>query len=232
MSRQERSSHRRRSHDARRLIPVRARVTIAAAVALVLCGVAVAAASGLPHAQPNATAAGGGVVVAESGRIGPIYGHTLFIDRSTANDVRRAEGRGPTTNMGVMGRTGVAGRLLTYRIGKGKSACTREYSFSSRSPRLASFESTCRDTQTATGTRFGMSPRQVQGHQYALGDYSPPLGHDCSFNASGVATEYGSNWLVVWLKGVMGKGKLDTPNMVVSIAIYGANAVIWETACG
>ena len=113
------------------------------------------------------------VVVAESGRIGPIYGHTLHIGRSTANDVRKAEGRKPTSSMGIMGRAGLAGKMLTYRIGKGKSACKRVYGFSSGNPRLASFESACRDTRTATGTRFGMSPRQVQGHQFALGEYSP-----------------------------------------------------------
>jgi hypothetical protein len=183
------------------------------------------------HAQPSSTAAGGRVVLAESGRIGPISGHTLFIGRSTAKDVRRAEGRPPTTNTAVMGRTGIVGRIRTYRIGKGKSACRREYGFSSSSPRLGSFESTCRDTQTATGTRFGMSPRQVQGHQFAVGEYSPPLGHDCAIDASGVATEYGDTWLVVWMRGVTGTGKLDTPNMVRSIALYGANAVLWQAAC-
>jgi hypothetical protein len=80
-------------------------------------------------------------------------------------------------------------------------------------------------------TRFGMSPRQVQGHQFAAGEYSPPLGHDCAIEASGVATEYGSNWLVVWMRGVTGTGKLDTPNMVRSIALYGPNAVLWQAAC-
>jgi hypothetical protein len=179
----------------------------------------------------TSTTASAGVVVAESGRIGPLYGHTLHIGRSTANDIRRAEGRKPTSSNGLMGRMGLAGRLMTYRIGKGKSACKREYGFAPNNPRLASFESNCRDTRTATGTRFGMSPRQVQGHQFAFGDYSPLLGHDCSFNASAVATEYGGNWLVVWMKGIIGKGKLDTPNMVTSIAIYGANAPIWKAAC-
>jgi hypothetical protein len=180
-------------------------------------------------AQPRAHAAASAVVVAASGRIGPIYGHTLFIGRSTANDVRKAEGRKPTTSIGVMGRRGIAGRLLTYRIGKGKSACTREYSSSSDSPRLGSFESTCRDTRTATGTRFGMTPRQVQGHQFALGEPWPPLGHDCSLQAVGVATSYGSTWLVVWMKGF--SQALDRLDAVKSIAIYGANAVLWASAC-
>jgi hypothetical protein len=181
-------------------------------------------------ARPSATSAKG-VVVAESGRIGPLYGHTLHIGRSTANDVRKAEGRKPTSSMGLMGRMGPAGKILTYRIGTGKSACKREYGFSTGSPRLGSFESNCRDTRTATGTRFGMSPRQVQGHQFAFGDYSPSMDHDCSFHSSAVATNSGSTWLVVWMKGVVGKGKLDTPNMVKSIAIYGANAPIWKAAC-
>ena len=199
---------------------------LVAATLLVAFGIGIGVSTA--HAQPSATAAADRVVVAESGRIGPIYGHTLFIGRSTVRDVRRAEGRPPTTNMGVVGRTGIVGRIRTYRIGKGKSACRREYSFSSSSPRLGSFESTCRDTQTATGTRFGMSPRQVMGHQFALGEYSPPLGHDCSFHATAVATNYGSNWLVVWFRG--GKG-IDTPNSVSAIAIYGENAVIWQAAC-
>ena len=51
------------------------------------------------------------------------------------------------------------------------------------------------------------------------------------FNASAVATEYGNIWLVVWMKGVTGTGKLDTPNMVNSIAIYGDNAPIFKAAC-
>lgn len=202
---------------------------LVAATLLVAFGIGIGVSTA--HAQPSATAAAGRVVVAESGRIGPIYGHTLFIGRSTVRDVRRAEGRPPTTNTAVMGRTGIVGRIRTYRIGRGKSACRREYSFSSSSPRLGSFESTCRDTRTATGTRFGMSPRQVQGHQFAVGEYSPPLGHDCAIDASGVATEYGGTWLVVWMKGVTGTGKLDTPNMVRSIAIYGPNAVLWQAAC-
>lgn len=202
---------------------------LVAAMALVAPGIGMGVA--IADAQPSATATAGRVVVAESGRIGPLYGHTLFIGRSTANDVRRAEGRRPTTNTGVMGRAGIAGRQLTYRIGKGRAACTRDYSFSSSSPRLGSFESTCRDTQTATGTRFGMSPFQVMGHQFAVGEYSPPLGHDCAIHAAAVATNYGSNWLVVWMKGTSGAGKLHTPNMVRSIAIYGDNAVIWQAAC-
>ncbi|MGD0273515.1 MAG: hypothetical protein ABSB96_07295 [Gaiellaceae bacterium] len=200
-----------------------------AAIGLVAFGIGMGAS--IAQAQPSVTATAGAVIVAESGRIGPIYGHTLHIGRSTANDVRRAEGRKPTTNMGVMGRAGIAGRVLTYRIGKGKSSCKREYGFSSGNPRLSSFESTCRDTQTATGTRFGMSPRQVQGHQFAFGEYSPALGHDCNVQGSAVATEYGNIWLVVWMKGVIGTGKLDTPNMVQSIAIYGDNAVFFAAAC-
>jgi hypothetical protein len=179
-------------------------------------------------ARPSATESAGFVVVSESGKIGPIYGHTLHIGRSTASDIQRAEGRKPSTSSGLMGRMGPAGQILTYRIGKGKSACKREYGFSTGSNRLASFESTCSDTRTATGTKFGMSPRQVMGHQYAKYEYSPAMGHDCTFQATGVATESGSNWLVVWLKG----GKtVDTPNAVKSIAIYGGNAPIWAAAC-
>jgi hypothetical protein len=194
--------------------------------AIVLAGVGVSIAA----AQSN-SAASGGVVVAENGRISHLYGHTLHIGRSTTNDVRRAEGRKPTSNTGLMGRMGIAGRILRYRIGKGKSACRRDYGFGAGSSRLGSFESNCRDTRTATGTRFGMSPSQVQAHQNAFGDYSPPLGHDCTFHASGVATDYGSTWLVVWLNGVTGAGKLHTPNMVSRIAIYGANAPIWAAVC-
>lgn len=205
--------------------PARKRVRIGgvvAAAALVTAGLG----AGVSAAHPQSPAASG-VVVAESGRI-DLAGHSLHIGRSTANDVKRAEGGKPTSSSGLMGRMGPAGQLMTYRIGKGKSACRREYSFSAKSPRLGSFESTCRDTRTATGTKFGMSAFDVMGHQFAKAEYSPPLGHDCTFHASGVASESGSNWLVVWFGK---KGGVHTPNMVKSIAIYGADAPIWEAAC-
>jgi hypothetical protein len=180
------------------------------------------------EAQPRAAALSGRVTVAESGRIGPIDGHTLHIGRSTAKDVRRAEGRKPNATNGLMGRMGLAGKLMTYRIGKGKSACKREYGFGSGDSHLASFESNCSNTRTATGTRFGMSPRQVMGHQFAKSEYSPLMDHDCSFHQTGVATDYGNIWLVVWLKGKKG---LDSSNAVKSIAIFGSNAPVWKAAC-
>ncbi|MGZ4386675.1 MAG: hypothetical protein ACXVZO_07075 [Gaiellaceae bacterium] len=188
----------------------------------------VAAGLGASTAQAGASAAAStGVIVAESGRI-TLHGESLRIGGSTANDVRRAEGGKPTSSMGLMGRMGPAGQLMTYRTGKGKSACIHEYGFSTKSPHLGSFESTCRDTRTATGTKFGMSGLQVMGHQFAKAEYSPPMGHDCTFHKTGVATESGSTWLVVWLRG--GKS-VKTPNLVSSIAIYGANAPIWDAAC-
>lgn len=192
---------------------------------LVALGVSIGGSAAL--AQPSATAAKR-VTVSESGQIGPIGGDTLRIGGSTANDIKRAEGGKPSSSMGVMGRMGVAGKILTYRIGKGKLACKRDYGFGSGSPRLASFESNCTNTRTATGTVFGMSPRGAMGHQYAQSEYSPDLGHGCTFHQTGVATESGSNWLVVWLKG--GKG-IDSPNSVKSIAIYSDNAPVWKAAC-
>jgi hypothetical protein len=197
---------------------VRAVATVGLIATLgIVIGVAVAGAS------PSS----GSVVVAGPGPIN-LYGHRLGIGASTARDIQRAEGGKPTSTEGLMGRMGPAGQILTYRVGKGKSACKREYGFSTNNPRLGSFESTCRDTRTSTGTKFGMSPRQVMGHQYAKYEYSPPMGHDCTFHATGVATEFGGNWLVVWLKG----GKtVDTPNAVKSIALYGPNAPIWAAAC-
>jgi hypothetical protein len=74
-----------------------------------------------------------------------------------------------------------------------------------------------------------MTPREIIGHQFAYGEYSPPLGHDCTFH--GVAKENGSTRIVVWTKGVVGKGKMDTPDMVKAIAIYDPNAPIWKAAC-
>ena len=165
-------------------------------------------------------------------RIGPVRGDYLDLARSTVAEVRRAEGRKPNADLPVMGRGGVVGRMLTYRIRESRRrTCRRTYAFPRRRARLQDFSSTCMATRTPRGTRVGTSAREAEAREKVPAAASPSLGHDCAFADVGVAVRgSGSIWLVLWMDSQ--DPRAGKTAKVRSIDLLGPDAVTWSAACG
>ncbi len=136
------------------------------AVLALVAAIVPGASKGSVSSQANAKRASfKDVVVSLSGRIGPINGRYLRIERSTEAAVVKAEKRKPNWRGKEMGRGGPVARALEYkvRIAGSKKTCTRYYSFPFSTHRLSDFESNCRYLRTSRGIRVGMVGRKRGG---------------------------------------------------------------------
>ena len=202
-------------------------------VALTLAVAIVPGASkGSVTSQANARrAAFKDVVVSPSGRIGPINGRYLRMNRATQANVIKAEKRKPDWKGKVAGRSGMVATAFEYRmrISGSKKVCTRSYQFPFGTRKLSDFESDCRYLRTSAGIRVGMSAVKAEAFAGQKAEYSPDLGHQCTIEGYGLAKQSGSNWLVVWMKKY---GDLSTSRYgpAVKIQLYGAHSTWWD-AC-
>lgn len=171
------------------------------------------------------------VVVSASGRIGPVNGRYLRMNRATQANVIKAEKRKPDWKGKVAGRGGTVGTVFEYRmrIGGSKAVCTRSYSFAKSTRKLSDFESNCRYLRTSDGIQIGLSAGKAEAFAGQTAEYSPSLGHGCTIEGYGIAKRSGSNWLVVWMKEY---SSLSTTRYgpAVTIRLYGAHSTWWD-AC-
>jgi hypothetical protein len=202
-------------------------VALALAVAIVP-----GASRGSTSSQANARrAAFKDVVVSPSGRIGPINGRYLRMNRATQANVIKAEKRKPDWKGKVAGRSGMVATAFEYRmrISGSKKVCTRSYQFPFSTRKLSDFESNCRYLRTSNGIRVGMSAAKAEAFAGQKAEYSPDLGHQCTIEGFGIAKRSSSNWLVVWMKKY---GDLSTSRYgpAEKIQLYGAHSTWWD-AC-
>lgn len=171
------------------------------------------------------------VIVSPSGRIGPINGRYLRMNRATQANVIKAEKRKPDWKGKVAGRSGMVATAFEYRmrISGSKKVCTRSYQFPFGTRKLSDSESDCRYPRTSVGIRVGMSAVKAEAFAGQKAEYSPDLGQQCTIEGYGIAKQSGSNWLVVWMKKY---GDLSTSRYgpAVKIQLYGAHSTWWD-AC-
>ena len=180
------------------------------------------------------------VVIAASGRIGPVEGHTFRIGRTVEKQVLRIEGRpdGGRATKVVGGNGTIVGRDLTYTLRTGKrSTCYRAYEFTSkRGKTLQDFRSNCTHLKTAHGTRVGMTAiRAIANEGRKPENPPPPFGQtdNCALmEAWGISVPNGSRHLVVWL-ATKPYFDFDPPDYrdVTDIAVYGPKSVALAATC-
>ena len=122
-------------------------------------GVALIPASPAAGAAPSALKPAPVVIVgnAMDGGAIEVRGRNVNIGASTALGVRQAEGRKPDEVMGLIGKTGPAGTLMTYRYQVDGKRCEHVYAFPEGRNRLSDFWSTCPTTKSARGVRPGQT---------------------------------------------------------------------------
>ncbi len=201
------------------------------AVLALVAAIVPGASKGSVSSQANAKRASfTDVVVSLSGRIGPINGRYLRIERSTEAAVVKAEKRKPNWRGKEMGRGGPVARALEYkvRIAGSKKTCMRYYSFPFSTHRLSDFESNCRYLRTSRGIRVGMSAAKTEGLAGRKAEYEPHFGRACMIEGYAITEQRGRRWLAVWMKPLGSFSEVHY-GPVVKIHLYGAHSTWWDT---
>ena len=177
-------------------------------------------------ALPHGDVVVGSATAPEAGHIS-VRGHDLEIGASTVAGVRRAEGRKPTSDLPLMGRTGVVGRMLTYEFTVGKGVCTHEYGFPPGGKQLSQFVSDCPPTRTFNRARVGMNVMKAEaltgvGFRFdgVLGNYTCMLDNPAMVQA-------GPGALIVAWSNVADASQGGSAR-ITSIGAYGDQAPLWQ----